>query len=54
MQALLQSASPVAHVVVHLPCEQTCPAPQAVPQAPQFFGSPWVSVQTPWQRVPML
>jgi hypothetical protein len=54
VQAPPQSVRPAAQLTVHFPWEQTCPAAQAIPQPPQFFGSPRVSVHTPWQRVPML
>ena len=42
-QALLQLVSPVPHVVVQTPAEQTCEAPQTWPHAPQLFGSVVVS-----------
>jgi hypothetical protein len=43
--------SPVAQPVPHLLCEQTWLAVQAVPHAPQFFGSDVVSAQVPLQFV---
>jgi hypothetical protein len=52
--ALLQFVSPAPQVVVQAPDEQTWPVAQTTPHAPQLPGSPWVLVQTPLQRVPML
>jgi hypothetical protein len=37
--------APPAHWSAHWPWEQTWPAAQAVPQAPQLAGSSWVSKQ---------
>jgi hypothetical protein len=36
-------------VAAQAPLEQTCPAGQAMPQAPQFARSVWVSRQVPPQ-----
>src|SRR5262249_15339702 len=36
----------------HEPLWQVLPPAQALPQAPQLAGSPWVSVQTPPQQAP--
>jgi hypothetical protein len=36
---------PVAHVVEHMPCEQSSPPVQAFPHAPQFAGSAAVLTQ---------
>jgi hypothetical protein len=52
--ALLQLVVPPVQVVVHTPCEHTCPVAQTSPQPPQLFGSLCVSVQTPLQRRPLL
>jgi hypothetical protein len=42
-------ANGAAQVAAQLPLEQTCPAGQAFPQAPQFQPSVAVSTQTPPQ-----
>ncbi len=58
-QALVQSVSAPASEsqdVAHVPSTQKAPPPsialQALPQAPQLFGSLCVAVQTPLQRMP--
>jgi hypothetical protein len=41
----------VAQVARHSPLVQSCPPPQAVPQAPQFAGSRFTSTQAALQLV---
>src|SRR5690606_8574060 len=45
------AVSPAAQLSVHIPPEQNNPAPQAMPQVPQFAASEFVSRQVPSQLV---
>ncbi len=46
-QALLQAVRPGTHSAEHTPAEQTSSPTHSLPQAPQFFGSALVGMQTP-------
>jgi hypothetical protein len=49
--APLQGVWPLGQTLVHVPLEQTCPAPHARPQAPQLAPSAWRFRQVPLQLV---
>ena len=50
-QAVPQSVSLLGHVVVHVPFEQACPVPHALPQLPQSALVEVVSTHLPLQFV---
>ncbi len=51
MHAAPHAMVPDGHVVTHAREAHSAPAPQAMPQAPQFAGSDVMSVQVPAQRL---
>jgi hypothetical protein len=50
-QAPVHSVVPAGHTVEHLPAAQTCPDGHVVPQAPQWEGSLFRSMQAPLHAV---